>query len=137
MIFGFAGAALALRLATASGAPDLAAAAELARTALLRHDAAGVVGESPRLLVQLPGVAPSGPVPRGQAVALLASYLHDYEEVAISLTSIQAPSTTRGIVQLQRSYRVPGTSDLRTQSVLLSYELTGGKWLLAELRISG
>jgi len=137
VIFGLTGAVLAVRLALTVGGPDLAVAAEQARAALLRHDAAAVVGESPRLLVQLPGVAPSGPVPRSQAIALIASYLHDYEEVTVSLASIQTPSATRGIVQLQRRYRVPGTSDLRTQSVLLSYELTGGAWVLAELRISG
>jgi hypothetical protein len=96
-----------------------------------------VVGGSQRLLVQLPGVAPSGPVPRSQAIALLASYLHDYEEVAVLLESVQTTSPSKGTVQLQRRYRVPGTSDVRTQSVLLGYELTAGVWLLTELRISG
>jgi hypothetical protein len=136
-MFGVAGVVLAFNLALTLSGPDLDATARQAREALLRHDAAQVVGGSPRLLVQLPGVAPSGPVPRSQAIALLTSYLHDYEEVAVLLESVQTTSPSKGIVQLQRRYRVPGTSDLRTQSVLLGYELTGGIWLLTELRISG
>lgn len=136
-MFGLPEVALLVRLVLLPGGPDLEAVAQQASAALLHHDAAAVIGQSPRLLVQLPGVAPSGPVPRSQAVALLASYLHDYEEVAVSVVSVQATTGSKGIVQLTRRYRVPGTDDTRSQSILLSYELSGGIWSLAELRISG
>ena len=136
-MFGFAAVALVIRLVLPAGGPDLETTARQASAALLHHDAAAVIGQSPRLLVQLPGVAPSGPVPRSQAIALLASYLHDYEEVAVSVVSAQATTLSKGIVQLTRRYRVPGTDDTRSQSVLLSYELSGGIWTLTELRISG
>jgi len=136
-MFGAAAAALVIRLVLALGGPDLEATAQQASAALLRHDAAAVVGQSPRLLVQLPGVAPSGSVPRSQAIALLASYLNDYEEVTVSVASVQAATASKGIVQLNRRFRVPGTDDTRSQTVLLSYELSGGIWTLIELRISG
>ncbi|MFI5208947.1 MAG: hypothetical protein ACHQ2E_00755 [Gemmatimonadales bacterium] len=136
-MFGLPEVALLLRLTLLPGGPDLEAIAQQASAALLHHDAATVIGQSPRLLVQLPGVAPSGPVPRSQAVALLESYLHDYEEVAVTVVSVQATTGSKGIVQLTRRYRVPGTDDTRSQSILLSYELSGGIWSLAELRISG
>jgi hypothetical protein len=136
-MFGPATLAVLIRLLLPPGGPDLEATAQQASGALLRHDAAAIIGQSPRLLVQLPGVAPSGPVPRSQAIALLASYLHDYEEVAVSVASVQSITPSKGVVQLVRRYRVPGTDDTRSQSVLLSYELSGGIWSLTELRISG
>lgn len=136
-MFGIAAATLLLQLALHPGAPDLEQAAEGARSALLRHDAVSLIGQSPRVLVQLPGAAPSGPVPRSQAVALLESYLHDYDEVEATVQSVQLTSSSKGIVKLQRRFRVPGTSDVRSQALLLSYELTDGIWLLSELRISG
>ena len=136
-MFGVVSVALLIRLVLPPGGPDLEATAQQVSGALLRHDATAVIGQSPRLLVQLPGVAPSGPVPRSQAIALLASYLHDYEEVAVSVVSVQTTTASKGIVQLTRRYRVPGTDDTRSQSVLLSYELSGGIWTLTELRISG
>lgn len=136
-MFGVASVALLARLVLHPIGPDLEAIAQQARGALLRHEAAAIVGQSPRLLVQLPGVAPSGPVPRSQAIALLESYLRDYEEVEVSVVSVQATPGSNGIVQLARRYRVPGTDDTRSQSVLLSYELSGGIWTLTELRISG
>ena len=136
-MFGVAEAVMILRMAIPVAGPGLDATAQQAATAMFLHHAGEVIGTSPRLLVQLPGAAPSGAVPRSQATALLASYLNDYEEVAVSVESINATSSTRGIVQLKRRYRVPGTTDVRSQAVLLSYELTGGLWLLTELRISG
>ena len=56
--------ALALLIpASSAGAQDrdsgLVAAAEQARSAWFAHDAAGLVADSPRLLIQLPGADPS------------------------------------------------------------------------------
>lgn len=136
-MFGVAAVSLVICLSLSPVAPDLEATAQQVSGALLRHDAAAVIGQSPRLLVQLPGVAPSGPVPRSQAIALLSSYLHNYEEVAVSVVSVRVTTASKGIVQLARRYRVPGTDDTRSQSLLLSYELSGAVWTLTELRISG
>ena len=43
----------------------------------------------------------------------------------------------RGYVELQRRYRVAGTQDVRTQSLLLGYRLARSGWRLVELRVVG
>ena len=123
-MFGLPEVALLVRLVLLPGGPDLEAVAQQASAALLHHDRRGHRAESPA-----PGPAPRrgtiGALPRSQAVALLASYLHDYEEVAVSVVAVQATTGSKGIVRLTRRYRVPGTDDTRSQSILLGYELRG------------
>ncbi len=136
-----AGPALALLLCISGlsrQAPALAPVAELARRALASHDAAGLLGSSTRVLLQLPGAAPSAPVGRAHSKALLESYLSDFEEVTTELRGINLAGEKAGTVELRRSYRVPGTSGgVRIQSVLLAYQLIEGRWVLTELRITG
>jgi hypothetical protein len=43
----------------------------------------------------------------------------------------------RGYVELQRRYRIAGTQDVRTQSLLLGYRLARTGWSLVELRVVG
>ncbi|MEO8029327.1 MAG: hypothetical protein ABJC74_13020 [Gemmatimonadota bacterium] len=134
------GPALALLLCipgVSRQAPDLAPVAELARQALASHDAALLLGASTRVLLQLPGAAPSAPVGRAHSKALLDSYLDDFEEVTTEVRSVSLAGEKAGTVELRRSYRVPGTSGVRIQSVLLAYQLIQGRWVLAELRITG
>jgi len=118
-------------------APGLAEAAQAARRAWAAHDVAGVVGSSDRLLLQLPGVAPSGPVERAQAAAMLAGYLKGYEEVTTEVRAVRELGTSGGFVELRRRFRVVGTTEIRSQGVLLSYRLRGTVWVLGEVRISG
>jgi hypothetical protein len=118
-------------------APGLAEAAESARRAWAAHDVVGVVGSSDRLLLQLPGVAPSGPVERAQAAAMLAGYLKGYEEVTTEIKTMRELGSGGGFVELRRRFRVIGTTEIRSQGVLLSYRLQGARWVLGEVRISG
>jgi hypothetical protein len=117
--------------------PDLAPTAEQARRSLQSHDVGGLLGSSSRVLLQLPAVAPSAPVSRAHATALLTSYLGDFEEVTTEIRSVALASERTGTVELRRSYRVPGTQALRVQSVLLAYAFGEGRWSLTEIRISG
>lgn len=115
----------------------LTAAAELARDAWYAHDAAGLVADSPRLLVQLPGADPSAALPPPQAAALLADFLASAQEVETVVRAAREVEPGRGYVELQRRYRVAGTQEVRTQSLLLGYRLSRSGWSLVELRVVG
>jgi hypothetical protein len=121
----------------AQSAPGLDAAAESARSAWLRHDAAALVQGSPGVVVRLPGVEPSGPLGRAQAAALLRTYVEGAEELATGLVAAREVETGRGYVELDRRYRVGGTQQVRRETLLLSFRLIRDRWALVELRVSG
>jgi hypothetical protein len=114
---------------------DLDAAAAQARNAWLAHDAAGLVADSPRLQVQLPGADPSAALGPEQAAALRADFLAPAQEVEIVVRAAREVEPGRGYVELQRRYRVAGTQEIRTQSLLLGYRLARSGWSLVELRV--
>jgi hypothetical protein len=117
--------------------PGLAAAAEQARSAWFAHDAAGLVADSPRLQVQLPGADPSAALGPDQAAALLADFLATAQEVEIVVRAAREVEPGRGYVELQRRYRIAGTQEIRIQSLLLGYRLARSGWSLVELRVVG
>ena len=119
------------------GLADLTAAAELAREAWYAHDAAELVAGSPQLLVQLPGADPSAALPPPQAAALLTDFLAPAQEVETVVRAAREVEPGRGYVELQRRYRVAGTQEVRTQSLLLGYRLGRAGWRLVELRVVG
>ena len=116
---------------------DLSRAAEQARRAWFAHDAKGLVAESPRLLVQLPGADPSVALGPEQAAALLSDFMVQGEEVETLVRAAREVEAGRGYVELQRRYRVAGTQDVRQQSLLLGYKLGREGWRLVELRVVG
>ncbi|MEO7985708.1 MAG: hypothetical protein ABI766_04180 [Gemmatimonadales bacterium] len=133
--------AATLLLATRSGhaqdAPSLAAAAEQARQAWFTHDAEGLVAESPRLVVQLPGADPSAALEPRQAAALVHDFLSTAQEVQTVVRAAREVEGGRGYVELQRRYRVAGTQEVKVQSLLLGYRQGRSGWLLVELRVVG
>jgi len=112
-------------------------AAEDARQAWFEHDAHALVADAPRLLVQLPGADPSVALGPAQAAALLADFMVQGQEVETVIRAAKEVEPGRGYVELQRRYRIDGTQDVRTQSLLLGYRLVGSRWRLVELRIVG
>jgi hypothetical protein len=115
----------------------LADAAEEARQAWFAHDARGLVADAPRLLVQLPGADPSVALGPAQAAALLTDFMVQGQEVETVVQAAKEVEPGRGYVELRRRYRIAGTQDVRTQSLLLGYRLLGSGWRLVELRIVG
>jgi hypothetical protein len=111
--------------------------AERARAAWIAHDPRALIAGSPRLLIQLPGADPSVALGPAQAVALLANYLATVKEVEILVRGAGVVEPGRGYVELQRRYRVTGTQDIRTQLLLLGYQLDPSGWTLVELRVVG
>lgn len=112
-------------------------AAEEARQAWFAHDARGLVADAPRLLVQLPGADPSVALGPAQAAALLTDFMVQGQEVETVVQAAKEVEPGRGYVELRRRYRIAGTQDVRTQSLLLGYRLLRSGWRLVELRIVG
>jgi hypothetical protein len=132
--------ALALIILPAAGnAQDsrLDGAAERARQAWFAHDAAALVAESPRLLIQLPGAEPSVALGPDQAAALLSNFLASGQEVETVVRAAREVGPRRGYVELQRKYRVAGTQNIRVQVLLLGYRRDGKRWTLVEFRVVG
>lgn len=134
---------LSVRPGHAQGAPApspaaaLGEAAERARGAWFAHDADGLVADSPRLVLQLPGADPSAALEPAQAAALIADYLTKAQEVETVVQAAREVEGGRGYVEIQRRYRVSGTQDVRTQSLLLGYRRGRSGWMLVELRVVG
>lgn len=120
-------------------APDkaLAEAAEHARRAWYAHDAVALVADSPRLQLQLPGADPSAALGPDQAAALIADFLVSAQEVETLVRAAREVEPGRGYVELQRRYRIAGTQEVRTQSLLLGYRQSRSGWSLVELRVVG
>jgi hypothetical protein len=131
--------AYALVAAPAAGlaqTPDLAEAADRARAAWFAHDAASLVANSPRLLIQLPGADPSVALGRAQAAALLADFVAPAQEVETTVRAAREVEPGRGYVELQRQYSVTGTQNVRIQILLLGYRLEETGWSLVEIRVA-
>jgi hypothetical protein len=114
---------------------DLDREANRARLAWFGHDASALVANSPRLVLRLPGADPSGALGQAQA-ALLRDFLAPTQEVQTAVRSAQEVEPGRGYVELQRRYRVAGTQEVRSQTLLLAYRRGSGGWVLVELRVS-
>lgn len=126
--------ALLLCAGPALAQSSLAEAAQRARRGWLSQDAEAVVGDSRRVVLQIPGADPSAAVSRAQAVALVARYLRPTEERSLELVAIREVEEGRGVAELERRFVVRGTSDLRRETVFLGFRREDGRWILAELR---
>ena len=115
----------------------LDAAAEQARRAWFGHNAAALVADSPRLLIQLPGADPSAALGPEQAAALLTDFFSAAQEVETVVRAARETEPGRGYVELQRRYRIAGTQEVRAQWLLLGYRKTRTGWSLVELRVVG
>ena len=114
----------------------LDARAESARLALERGDPTRLIGQSRRLLVQLPDADPSAPVDRAQAVALLDGFFRGTEGIGTTIRAARRVTPETGYVELVRRFRVVGTAEVRRQTVLLSFRRQGESWQLVEVRVS-
>lgn len=118
----------------AAAQTGLVAAAESAARAWLAHDAAGLVGRSQALVLQIPGADPSAALGRAQAIELLRRHFQSATERTVVVATTREVDAGRGVVELDRHYVVRGTSDQRRESVFLGFRLVPGGWILSEVR---
>ena len=113
---------------------SLAEAAERLRQAWLAHDVQAVVGQSPSVVLQIPGADPSAPVAKAQAIELLRRHLRAGAERGLRVSAVREVEPGRGYAELERRYVVAGTSDERRETLFLGFRKPGQEWMLAELR---
>jgi len=119
----------------AAGAQDsLARAAERVRRAWLAHDVQAIVGQSPKVVLQIPGADASAPLERAQAAELLRRHLQRVVERTLAVGTVREVEPGHGYVELERRYVVAGTSDERRETIFLRFRKPGVDWLLTELR---
>lgn len=118
-------------------APELDREADKARRAWYAHDASALVAGTSRVQIRLPGADPSGAIGPEQAAALLRDFMAAAEEVETVARSAREVEPGRGYVELQRKYRVSGTQNVRSQTLLLGYRMGPSGWVLVELRVGG
>lgn len=120
------------------GPATLAAAAADARQAWERRDLRALVAAAAgnRLLVSLPTVPASAPIPPDQAAALLMTYVQGTEEVSVTVEAAVAVDSTRGYVRLARQYRLVGVPADRRAVILLAYRKGREFWVLTEVRVT-
>lgn len=128
------GVALLAVAAPAAAQGTLPEAAERAKQAWLSHDPQALVGQSPSLVLQIPGADPSSGLGRAQAVELLRRYLRPVEERGLDVTVIREVEPGKGFVELARRYVVAGTTEVRHETLFLGFRLDAGRWALVELR---
>lgn len=126
--------ALVLAAGPLAAQSSLEEAALQARTAWLAHDLQALVGQSPNLALQIPGADPSSPLGRAQAVELLRRHLHTAGERSLTVRMVREVQAGRGFAELDRRYVVFGTSDVRRETIFLSFRKVGERWVLVELR---
>jgi hypothetical protein len=127
----------AMPLAGVAQGNNLQQAAERARQAVFAHNAAALVADSPRLLIQLPGAEPSVALAPDQAAALLSNFVASAQEVETLVRAAREVAPQRGYVELQRRYRIEGTQNVRVQMLLLGYRRNQAGWTLVEFRVVG
>lgn len=137
MIRWLAALALLVAVPAVGAAQDdsLEAAAAAARRAWAAQDPMALLAGSPRVVVQLPGTDPAPALGRDQAAALLGDFFDRGQEVEVSLRSVRETDEDRGYVELGRRYRVAGTQEVRTQTLLLGYRRGRDGWALTEIRV--
>jgi hypothetical protein len=112
----------------------LADAARAVVSAWLGHSPDALVGSSPKVVLEIPGANPSAPVGGAQAAELLRRYLRPATERVVTVRTVREVAPGSGFVELDRTYAVLGTNDVRRETIYLRFRRIAGTWCLTELR---
>lgn len=137
-LIGLLGVTLTAALAGQAPGAELLATGEQARSAWVAGDFPALVSGVTRLQLRLPGLDPSAAIGQAQAVALLRSYVRGTIELGVAVEGAREVGPNRGFVELLRRYRLDGTQEERTETVLLGYRRAPATrtWRLVELRVA-
>jgi hypothetical protein len=116
------------------GQEPLAQVARSAREAVMRGDFGSLVPSQSGVQIRLPGVQPSGTLPKAQANATLRDVFRRTETSEVTVEDFREVGGGRAFVELRREYRAPGSSSRKSQKILLSYRKNGEAWELVEVR---
>jgi hypothetical protein len=128
-------ALLAFGVTTAAAQQPFPPVASSAQSALRRGNVEALVQGSARVQLRFPGADPSAPLGPAQAAAALRDAFGRGTTEDVRVGGFRQVGPDQGWVELHREYRASGASGRRTQRVLLGYRLTGGSWVLSEVRV--
>jgi predicted component of type VI protein secretion system len=120
--------------AASAGQEPLASVARAAREAVIRGDFGTLVPTPAGVQLRLPGIEPSGSLPRAQANATLRDAFRRTETSEVTIEDFREVGGGRAFVELRREYKVQGSSSRKSQRILLSYRKNGAEWELVEVR---
>jgi predicted component of type VI protein secretion system len=120
--------------AASAGQEPLASVAKAAREAVIRGDFGNLVPTPAGVQLRLPGIEPSGSLPRAQANATLRDVFRRTETSEVTIEDFREVGGGRAFVELRREYKVQGSSSRKSQRILLSYRKNGAEWELVEVR---
>jgi len=120
--------------AASAGQEPLASVAKAAREAVIRGDFGSLVPTPAGVQLRLPGVEPSGSLPRAQANATLRDAFRRAETSEVTIEDFREVGGGRAFVELRREYKVQGSPSRKSQRILLSYRKNGAEWELVEVR---
>lgn len=120
--------------ASSAGQEPLASVAKAAREAVIRGDFGTLVPTPAGVQLRLPGVEPSGSLPRAQANATLRDAFRRTETSEVTIEDFREVGGGRAFVELRREYKVQGSPSRKSQRILLSYRKNGVEWELVEVR---
>jgi predicted component of type VI protein secretion system len=120
--------------ASSAGQEPLASVAKAAREAVIRGDFGTLVPTPAGVQLRLPGVEPSGSLPRAQANATLRDAFRRTETSEVTIEDFREVGGGRAFVELRREYKVQGSPSRKSQRILLSYRKNGAEWELVEVR---
>src|SRR4029077_12068223 len=96
-------------------------------------DVQAVVGQSPSVVLRIPGADPSAPVAKAQAIELLRRHLRGGAERGLRVSAVREVEPGRGYAELERRYVVAGTSDERRETIFLRFRKPGAEVVLVEV----
>jgi hypothetical protein len=113
----------------------LSEVAKAAREAVLRGDVNSLMSGSRGLKLRLPGAEPSAALAPAHAQATLRDAFRRNETADVTIEDYREVGDGLAFVELRREYRVSGSSERKSQLILLSYRQNrNGSWQLVEVR---
>lgn len=113
----------------------LSEVARAAREAMLRGDVNSLMSGSRGLKLRLPGAEPSAALAPAHAQATLRDAFRRNETADVTIEDYREVGDGLAFVELRREYRVAGSSERKSQLILLSYRQNrDGSWQLVEVR---
>jgi hypothetical protein len=117
-------------------AQDPSGAVDRLRASWSRQDAAGIVADASRVVVQLPDGAATAPLTTEQAARALARLFVDATELGLEVDAVRTLSNESVYAELRRRFRVRGSDGVLEQRMFAAFRLESGRWRLVELRIN-
>ena len=130
-------AILALMPCLATGQETVDEAAHEARDAWMNHDVGRLLFGRDQVTLTLPRAESTRPLSPGQASSLMREFFRNTEELQFSYEKIGTGTDDQGYIEASRDFVIAGTTEIRTQKVIIGFRRISRVWRIFEIRIRG